>query len=333
MRIGKYELGPPVFIVAELSGNAGKDFDKALRLVYAAHEAGVSAVKTQCFTPDSITLDSDRSEFRLTWQGQERTLYDLYSETAMPMEWHPKLMLAAMSLGMEYFASVFSPQDADYMESLGVCAYKIASFELNDLPLIRHVARKGKPMILSTGMASALEIKLAAKATAPNRIFLKCTSAYPAPLESANLRTLTDSFSGLSDHTLSIIPPIVAVSLGAVLIEKHLCLSRADGGPDSSFSLEPDEFAAMVQAVRDTEKALGKVHYGPTEAEKPMLRFRRSLFAVQDIAEGEEITHNNVRSIRPGDGLPPDSEVWGKRAKRRIGKGTPLQWNLLDSML
>lgn len=344
MNIGRHPIGPghPVFILAELSGNAGKDFDKAVRLVYEAHKAGADAVKTQCFTPDSMTLDCDAEPFCIVWNGQERTLYDLYSETAMPMDWHPKLKDLCESLGMEYFASVFSPQDADFMEALDVPAYKIASFELTDLPLIRYVASKGKPVILSTGMATENEVDTADKAaneaygSSHERIILKCVSAYPASIVDSNLRSLSDWVSfgdivGLSDHTLSIVPPVVAVSLGAVLIEKHLCLSRADGGPDAAFSLEPDEFAQMVKAVRGTEKALGEVRYGPTEAEIQMLRYRRSLFATKDIAEGEKFTTDNVRSIRPGNGLPPDAigKVMGNRAMRDIRRGTPLAWEMV----
>ena len=334
--------GEPCYIVAELSANHHGDFDRAARLVEAAYDAGADAVKLQLYTPDSLTLDSDAPPFRITWQGRDRTLHDLYAEAATPWEWYPDLKAIAERRGMACFASVFDFASVDFLEAHGCPAYKIASFELVDLPLIRYVMSKRKPVILSTGMATYDEIAEAAlsvwgKGAGTRLILLKCTSAYPAPAEDANLRTIKAIAGhlqcpiGLSDHTLGLAVPVAAVALGACMIEKHLTLSRAAGGPDVAFSLEPAEFAAMVEAVRTAEKALGEVRYGPTESERGSLRYRRSLFVVADVAEGELFTEANVRSIRPADGLPPKHlyDIMGRKAARAVKRGEPLDWSMV----
>lgn len=345
MNIAGRRIGPgeSVYVVAELSGNHGGDYGCAEALVRAAARAGADAVKLQLYTPDSLTLDSDAPPFRIVWQGRERTLYDLYTEAATPWEWYPPLKALAESLGMACFASVFDTASADFLAAHDCPAYKIASFELVDLPLIRYAMSKRKPVILSTGMATYDEIAAAVlsvhgKGAGTRLILLKCTSAYPAPSEDANLRVIRHLRSifpcpvGLSDHTLGIAVPVAAVALGACMIEKHLTLSRAAGGPDAAFSLEPAEFAAMVAAVHMAEKALGEVCYGPTKSECDSLRYRRSLFVVADIAEGEPFTSANVRSIRPADGLPPKClpDVLGKRAARAIVAGDPLSWDMIE---
>ncbi len=273
------------------------------------------------------------------WDG--RTLHDLYEEAHTPWEWQPELKALAEELGMHCFSSPFDPTAVDFLETLNVPAYKIASFELVDIPLIEKVAATKKPMIISTGMATLAEIDEAVRAArgagATEIVLLKTNSAYPAPPEEVHLRTiphLAEAFgvaSGLSDHTLGIAVPVAATALGATVIEKHLCVRRADGGPDSAFSLEPEEFGAMVEAVRTAEKALGRVLYAPTEKQMASRVFRRSLFVVADVAEGEALTAENVRSIRPAHGLHPRylPEVLGRRARRAIDRGTPLAWEMI----
>jgi len=340
IHIGKHAVGPgsPVFVVAELSGNHGGSFERALGLVRAAAEAGADAVKLQTYTADTITLECSREFFRL---DSGETLHELYSRNATPWEWQPKLKDAAEKLGMECFSAPFDPTAVDFLETMEVPAYKIASFELVDLPLIRKVAATGKPLILSTGMATLGEIEEAV-ATAHSAgcdqiVLLKCTSTYPAVPEEMNLRTiphLTEAFGvpvGLSDHSRGIAVPVAAVALGAVMIEKHLTLSRGDGGAESGFALEPDEFKSMVDAVRTAETALGTVSYGLTQHEESSRIFRRSLFVVEDMKAGEEFTTRNVRSIRPGQGLAPKhlGEIVGRKADRDIVRGTPLSWDLI----
>lgn len=335
--------GHPVYIVAELSANHNQDFDQAVRILHAAKGAGADAVKLQTYTADTITLRSDKECFRVgggtLWDG--RCLHDLYQEAFTPWEWQPKLKEIADELGMQLFSSAFDDSAVDFLEEMNVPAHKVASFELVDIGLIQKMARTGKPLIMSTGMASEDEISealLAARGAGATEIaLLKCTSAYPAPPEEANLLTIPELSRrfvcpvGLSDHTMGIAVPLVAVALGACIIEKHLCLRRADGGPDGAFSLEPEEFKAMVQAVRTAEKALGSVQFasGPREANSK--KFRRSLFAVENIKEGELFTKRNVRSIRPADGLHPRhlGEILGKRAACDIERGTPLSWSLV----
>jgi pseudaminic acid synthase len=336
--------GEPVYVVAELSANHHQDYEQAVRLVAAAAEAGANAVKLQTYTADTLTLDSDRPEFRIgagsIWEG--RTLHDLYAEAFTPWEWQPRLKAEAERRGLALFSTPFDPTAVDFLEAMDVPAYKIASFELVDLPLIRYVATTGKPLILSTGMATRAEIAEAlatVRAAAGEQVaLLKCTSAYPSPPEAMNLRTiprLAEEFgvpAGLSDHTLGIAVPVAAVALGATIVEKHLTLSRDLGGPDAAFSLEPAEFRAMVDAVRTAEKALGEATFGPQADERPSLAFRRSLFAVADVEAGEPLTADNVRSIRPGHGLAPKhlDAVLGRRAARAIPRGAPLAWDLLE---
>jgi len=331
--------GARVFVVAELAGNHGGSFEKALRMVEAAAEAGADAVKLQTFTPDGITIDSDRPEFVLP---DGRTLYQVYEEFQTPWEWEPKLKAAAEDLGMECFSSPFDPSAVDFLEDMDVPAYKIASFELVDLPLIRKAAATGKPLIMSTGMATLGEIEEAveaARSAGCNQIvLLKCTSTYPAVPEEMNLRTiphLAEAFqvpAGLSDHSQGIAVPVAAVALGAVMIEKHFMLSRADGGPESNFALEPKEFRDMVQAIRTTEAALGRVSYGLTEQEQDSRIFRRSLFVVEDVKAGEAFTERNIRSIRPGHGLAPKhrGHVLGETARTNTPRGTPLRWHHVE---
>lgn len=342
--IGNRRIGPgnPVYVIAELSANHNQDFGMAIKLIEAAKKAGADAIKIQTYTADTITIDSDSEPFRIKgtlWDG--RTLYGLYQEAYTPWEWQPKLKQAANDLGMDLFSSPFDPTAVEFLEQMDVPAYKIASFENGDLPLIRQVARTGKPVIISTGMAELREIDEAVSAlkSAGGREFalLKCTSAYPAPPEEANLRViphLVETYHapvGLSDHTLTATAAIVSVTLGASIIEKHFTLERAAGGPDSAFSLEPHEFADMVAAVRMVEQAVGQVQYGPTPSEQKSLIFRRSLFVVADIQAGEPFTTENVRSIRPANGLHTRhfEEILGKHAQTDIARGTPLSWELV----
>jgi pseudaminic acid synthase len=339
-RIGR---GTPVYVIAELSANHNQNFEQAVRIVHAAKDTGADAVKLQTYTADTITLRSDKEFFRIAggtlWDG--RTLHDLYREAFMPWEWQPKLKQIANELGMHLFSSAFDDGAVDFLEQMNVPAHKVASFELVDLGLIQKMARTRKPLIMSTGMASETEIaeavQAARKAGASQIALLKCTSAYPAPPEEANLLTIPelarrfDCPVGLSDHTMGIAVAVAAVALGACIIEKHLCLSRADGGPDSAFSLEPEEFKTMVDAVRTAEKALGSPQFAPGQREMNSLRFRRSLFVVEDVNRGDVFTKQNVRSIRPADGLHPRhlNEVLGQRAACNIERGTPLSWNLV----
>jgi N-acetylneuraminate synthase len=345
IRIGPRTIGPghPVYIVAEISANHRQDYEEAVRLVRAAKEAGADAVKLQTLTPDTITLRSDQEPFRVgggtLWDG--RTLYDLYDETYMPWEWQPKLKGVATDLGLDLFSSPFDPTAVDFLERMGVPAYKVASFEVVDLPLIERMARTGKPILISTGMATEEEIAEAIKAArtagAHELALLKCNSGYPAPAEEMNLRTIPDMRErfrlpvGLSDHTLGTEVPIAATCLGACIIEKHFTLSRGVPGADAAFSLEPAEFRSMVKGVRTVERALGRVTYGPTAAEMKSLPFRRSLFVVEDVKAGAVFTEANVRSIRPSNGLPPRhlKEILGRKAARDIAKGTPLSWDLV----
>jgi pseudaminic acid synthase len=345
--IGKRTIGPgrPVYVIAEVSANHHQNFEEAVKIIHAVKDADADAVKLQTYTADTITIDSDRPEFRVgggtIWDG--RNLHDLYREAYTPWDWQPKLKVAANDLGLDLFSTPFDGTAVDFLEAMDVPAHKLASFELVDLPLIRKMAQTAKPLIMSTGMASLEEIEeavqTARQAGAKQIALLKCTSAYPAPPEEMNLRSIPELSrrfgvpAGLSDHTMAISVPVAAVALGACIIEKHITLSRSTPGPDSAFSLEPHEFKAMVHAVRDAEKALGAVHFGLGEKEAGMRAFRRSLFVVQDMKQGEPFTAENVRSIRPGHGLHTRhlEEVLGRRAARNIERGTPLSWDLLDS--
>lgn len=345
VEIGGRLVGPgyPTYIVAEISANHRGSLDEAVRLVHAARQCGADAVKLQTYTPDTMTLDMDEPPFRIAthplWGG--RTLYNLYEEAYTPWEWHPTLFAEARRLGLQIFSTPFDATAVEFLERLEVPAFKIASFECVDIPLIQAVARTGKPAIISTGMATLGEIEEAVhafrEAGGTRLVLLKCTSAYPAPPEEMNLATipaLSRTFNvpvGLSDHSLSPVVAVASVALGACLIEKHFTLSRAQGGPDSAFSIEPDELRRLVADVRMTESALGGLSFGPTAHERESQVFRRSLFVVADVAEGEEFTPENVRVIRPGAGLPPKflSEVLGRRAARAIRRGTPLHWTLI----
>jgi len=331
--------GHPCYIIAEMSANHGQNFDQAVRILEAAKEAGADAVKLQTYTADTLTINSDQEWFRIkgtAWQG--RNLYDLYQEAATPWEWQPRLLDAANQMGLACFSTPFDATAVDFLESIKVPAYKVASFELVDLSLLKKIGATGKPVIMSTGMASLAEIDEAVitlrQAGCPALALLKCTSAYPASPSSMNLRTiphLAEAFDvvvGLSDHTLGLAAPMAAVALGAKIIEKHLTLSRADGGPDSGFSVEPNEFVALVAAVREVEQAMGEVRYTLSKEEEASRVFRRSLFVVKDIRTGELFTSENVRSIRPGHGLAPRclDIILGRRAARNIERGTPLEW-------
>jgi N-acetylneuraminate synthase len=335
--------GFPTYVIAEVSANHHHDFETAAEIVRAAKQAGADAVKLQTYRPDTITIRSGEPCFQVNggtlWDG--RTLYDLYTEAYMPWEWQPQLKELADDLGMHLFSSAFDSTAVDFLEDIKVPAHKVASFELADIPLIQKMARTGKPLIMSTGMATLEEIhealRSAREAGATQIALLKCTSAYPAPPEEMNLRTIpamAERFGvpiGLSDHTLGIAAPVAAVALGACIIEKHLTLSRSVPGPDGAFSLEPHEFKAMADAVRTAEKALGRVYFGASSHETASRNFRRSLFVVEDVDRNQPFTAVNVRSIRPANGLHPRhlTQVLGKRAARAIKKGTPLAWDLV----
>lgn len=336
--------GAPAYIVAELSANHHQNFDEAVRIIEAARQAGADAIKLQTYTPDTITISSDQKYFRVgggtVWDG--RTLYELYGEAYTPWDWQPKLKRAAEEMGMDLFSSPFDATAVDFLQDMGVPAYKLASFELVDLPLIRKMAGTGKPLIMSTGMATVAEIEEAVKtardAGATQIALLKCTSAYPADPAEMNLRTIPELAArfhvpvGLSDHTMGVAVPVAAVTLGASIIEKHITLSRAVKGPDSSFSLEPAEFKAMVDAVRTTERALGEIHFGAIGHEVSSLAFRRSLFVVADMKQGERFSETTVRAIRPGYGLHTRHlpEILGRKAACDIERGTPLSWELVE---
>ncbi|KKT91713.1 MAG: N-acylneuraminate-9-phosphate synthase [Parcubacteria group bacterium GW2011_GWF2_45_11] len=342
IKIGNRKIGAgqPTYIVAEFSANHHQDLQTAIRLVRAAQKAGADAIKIQTYTADTITLNCRNKYFQINggtlWDG--RTLYDLYSEAYTPWEWHAPLQKKAKDLGLDFFSSPFDPSAVDFLEKLKVRAYKVASFEIVDLPLIEKVARTKKPIIFSTGMATYKEIRDAVKtaqnAGATQIALLKCTSAYPAPYEEMHLRTIENmrkKFNlpiGLSDHTLGIAIPVAAVALGACIVEKHFVLDRKTKGPDSVFSLTPDEFSTMVENIRKTEKALGKVQYGAEKHEKPSLAFRRSLFIAGPVRRGEKFSERNIRSVRPANGLAPKflKQVLGKTAVKNLEKGTPLKW-------
>lgn len=331
------------YVIAEISGNHNGRIERAFAIIDAAKAAGADAVKLQTYTPDTMTIDFDGPGFRIKggpWDG--RTLYDLYGEAQTPWDWHKQLFDYARKVGVVCFSSPFDETAVDFLESLDAPAYKIASFEVVDIPLIRYVAARGKPVIISTGMSSYEELDEAVAAArdagANGIVLLHCISAYPAPADEANLlriRTLAERYRcsiGLSDHTMGTEVSTAAVALGAAVIEKHITLARADGGPDAGFSLEPDEFRALVSSVKTSFAALGKAEYGRAKSETPNAIFRRSLYAVRDIGAGEELTKENVRSIRPGFGLAPKHlpEVIGRRAKKAIARGTPLAFDLID---
>lgn len=346
IHVNARRIGPaqPTYIVAELSANHNQRYEQAVELVKAAKDAGADAVKLQTYTPDTLTIQSEAEPFRVPsgnlWSGQ--TLYELYSQAYMPWEWQPRLMALARELGLDCFSTPFDRTAVDFLSGLDVPAYKIASFELIDLPLIEYVARQGKPVILSTGLSTLAEVdeavRVAKQAGATEIALLKCNSAYPAPASEMNLRTIPHLMQlygvpvGLSDHTLGSAVAVAGVALGASIVEKHFTLSRAITSPDAAFSMEPDEFKRMVQEIRLAEEALGVVSYEPTPEESKNRLFRRSLFVVKDLEAGELFTEDNVRSIRPEGGLSPRHlhDVLGRRAATRIRRGTPLTWPLVD---
>jgi pseudaminic acid synthase len=340
MKIDTFQIdkNSKVFIIAELSANHNGSLKTAIETIKAAKRAGADAIKFQTYTADTITIDAKTEDFKLNqgtiWDG--KYLYDLYKEAYTPWEWHEKLFAVAKEEGLVCFSSPFDPTAVDLLESLGVPAYKIASFEITDIPLIELVASKGKPIIISTGIAGEEDIEIALDACKrmgnTNVALLKCTSQYPAPIEDANMIMIKDMadkygvITGLSDHTMGSVVPIVATSLGAKIIEKHFILDKTVGGPDASFSMDEIEFAEMVTAVRSAEKAIGKIDYSLTEKKKIGRQFSRSLYITEDIVKGDIITKRNVRSIRPGFGLHPKfyNEVIGKKVNQDIPKGTAL---------
>ena len=344
MQIGSFEINStsPVFIIAELSANHNGNLETAIETIKAAKRAGANCIKLQTYTPDTITIDSSHKDFLIDgtiWHG--KNLYKLYQEAYTPWEWHDKLFQAAHDEGLVCFSSPFDKTAVDFLEELNTPAYKIASFEITDIPLIEYVASKGKPVILSTGISDLNDIELAIDACTRmgnNDIaLLKCTSSYPAPIDEANLIMIKDFekrfgvISGLSDHTIGIVAPIIAVNLGAKIIEKHFILDRSIGGPDASFSLNELEFSSMVNAIRETQVALGKVDYELTAKQIKGRDFSRSLYVVEDAFAGEVITENIVRSIRPGFGMHPKylPSILGKVLVKNVKKGTRFDWSLI----
>lgn len=347
IKIGHRAIGPdsPPLVIAEMSGNHNQSLERALAIVDAAAEAGAHALKLQTYTADTMTLDLDEGEFHIAdpdslWA--DTSLYALYQQAHTPWEWHAPIFERARAKGMLAFSSPFDETAIDFLETLDVPAYKIASFENTDLPLIRRAAATGKPLIISTGMASLAELELsvgaAREAGCRDLILLKCTSTYPATPQNTHLRTLPhlrELFGcevGLSDHTMGVGAAVAAVALGATVVEKHFTLSRAAGGVDASFSLEPAELASLVTETERAWQAMGQVHYGPTQAEQKSLVFRRSLYVVKDMAPGEPFNRENLRAIRPGLGLAPRhiDSVLGRSARQAIKRGTPLAWGLID---
>jgi pseudaminic acid synthase len=336
--------GRPVYVVAELSANHNKNFDEAVKLIHAARAAGADAVKVQTYTADTLTIKSYKPFFKIhdgmPWQGL--SLYDLYNEASMPWDWQPKLKVIANDLGLDFFSTAFDSSAVDFLEEIDVPVHKIASFEIVDLQLIKKMAETGKPLIISTGMATLKEInealETAKKAGAAAVALLKCTSSYPAPITEANLRTIPALIKkfclpvGISDHTLGSAVVNASVALGASIVEKHFTLSRKAKGLDSSFSMEPSEFKSMVNSIRTIEAALGQIHFGPSKSEIGSKSFRRSLFVVKDIKKGETFTLSNIHSIRPANGLPPKflCDIIGRQAAKDIERGTPFSWDLVS---
>lgn len=346
IQLGRHVIceASPTFIVAEMSANHLMDFDRAVAIMQAAKDAGADAVKIQTYTPDTITLDCDDPCFQITqgtiWDGT--TLHKLYQTAYTPWEWQPKLKKIAEEMGLEFFSSPFDLSSVDFLEEMNVPAYKIASFEINDIPMLKKIARLGKPIIIATGIAYLSDIELALKTCREegneNVILMKCCSAYPAPYEDINLRTIPsmkeifDCVTGLSDHTMGTAVAEAGVALGAKVIEKHLTLRRADGGADSAFSMEPEEFKLMVDNIRMIEKALGKVTYDLTDKQVHSRDHARSLFVAKDMKAGEIFTPENLRSVRPSCGLHTKyyEELLGKKIKRDAKLGTPMSWELVD---
>lgn len=341
------KIGPdsPVFIIAEMSANHGHDIKKAYKIIDAAAKAGVDAIKLQTYTADTITIDSNKEYFQVkvndAWKGQ--TLHSLYSKAYTPWDWQPKLKKYAESKGLILFSTPFDTTAVDFLEKIKVPLYKVASFEVVDIPLLKKIGKTKKPVIISRGMSSLNELKLAIKTLkengCPSIAILHCVSSYPAEYKEMNLKTIPDlakrfkTIIGISDHSPGITVPISSASLGALIIEKHITLSRKDGGPDAAFSLEPDEFGELVKSVRNAEAAMGKPFHGTGSKESENIIFRKSLFVVKDIKKGEKFTVNNLRSIRPGHGLEPKyyDKVIGKVASIDLEKGTPLKLKFIKS--
>ena len=333
-------INQPPFIIAEMSGNHNQNIDKAIKLVDAAHQAGADAIKLQTYTPDTITLNDNGEDFQIRdekslWKGQN--LHELYSKAYTPWDWHPKIMDHAKKLGLTCFSSPFDETAIDFLETLNVPAYKIASFENNHIPLIKKAAATGKPIVISTGMSSLEDldriIHAVKELNCEKLVLLKCTSTYPASPENTNILTIPHMKNlfncqiGLSDHTLGIGVSVASVALGATVIEKHITLDRSEGGVDSSFSLEPEEFKLLVKETKNAWSALGSIYYGPTEAEKESIVFRRSIYCSKDINIGECFTKDNIRIVRPGYGAPPYyyELLIGKEAKKSFTKGNPIK--------
>lgn len=346
IKIGKFKVGynQPPFIIAEMSGNHNQSLERALELVDLAAKTGANAIKLQTYTADTMTLDISRDEFYIQdknnlWQGN--SLYSLYEQAHTPWEWHQPIMERARQLGLECFSSPFDESSVDFLESLNVPCYKIASFENVDIPLIKKVASTGKPIIISTGMASLAELDEAVNAAktagCKKLILLKCTSTYPALAENTNIltiphmRELFGCVVGLSDHTMGVGVSVASVALGAAVIEKHFTTSRSDGGVDSSFSMEPDEMANLVVETKRAWESLGGISYGPTKAEESSLKYRRSLYITEDMKAGDRITEDNLRAIRPGLGIAPKhiESVLGLSVKKDLIKGTAFTWDLI----
>lgn len=334
--------GYPTYIIAEMSANHGGDFNRAIEIIHAAKESGADCIKIQTYTADTLTIDSDKEYFKIkkgTWKGEN--LYSLYKRAYTPWEWQARLKEEADKIGIDFLSTPFDKTAVDFLEELGVDFYKIASFEVVDIPLIKYVASKGKPIIMSTGMATLGEIEDAVNTVKSqgnnNLCLLKCSSAYPAVPEDMNLKTikhLEDTFgvpAGLSDHSLGSVGAVTAVAMGAKIIEKHFCLSREIASADSSFSMEPHEFKQMVQDIRAAERAIGRVSYEVSEREKVSRAFRKSIFAVKDIKKGDVFNEENIRVIRPGHGLAPKyyEGILGKVATRDIERGTPIKWDMI----
>lgn len=346
IKIGNHAIGDGsrTYVIAEMSGNHNMDFERAIRILQAAKESGADAVKIQTYTADTITLNCNAPYFQITqgtlWDGT--TLYKLYQDAYTPWEWQPKLQKIAEEMGLDFFSSPFDSSSVDFLEDMNVPAYKIASFEITDIPLIKKVASLGKPIIISTGIAELSDIELAIKTCKEsgndNVILLKCCSEYPTPYEDINLRTMEnlgntfDCIYGLSDHTMGDTVAVASVAMGAKVIEKHLTLRRSDGGVDSAFSMEPEEFKQMVDNIRIVEKAMGKVTYKLTEKQRREREHARSLFIAKDMKAGETLTEINMRSVRPHDGLHTKyyEELLGKKICRDVPLGTPLSWDLID---
>ncbi len=336
-------VNKPAYIIAEMSANHAGSLSRAKEIIHAAKEAGANCIKIQTYTPDTMTIDCDNKYFQITngtWKGEN--LYKLYQKAFTPWEWQAELKEEADKIGIDFFSTPFDKTSVDFLESIGMEFYKVASFELVDIPLIEYIASKQKPIIMSTGMGTLEEIEEAVHAVHNqgnnNLALLKCSSAYPAITSNMNLKTMVDmkkKFNlpvGLSDHSMGSLGAVTAVAMGASIIEKHFCISRDISNPDSSFSMEVSEFKKMVEDIRNVELAIGKVSYGPSEQEKENVSFRRSIFVVEDIEKGELLTEKNTRIIRPSFGLEPKyySKVLSMSANTNISKGTPLSWDLIE---